>query len=59
MPWSWGSIIRGHLAVLETIEPFSVLTGSAGSVSWFQLAISCAVASTDIGLSKRDMGGAT
>ena len=40
MPWSWGSIINGHLAVLETIEPFSVDTGSAGSVSWFQLAIS-------------------
>ena len=52
-------MIKGHRAVLETILPFSVETGSAGSVSWFHDAISCAVASTDIGFNKRDMGGGT
>ena len=50
-------MMRGHRAVFETMEPFSVETGSAGSVSWFHDAISCAVASTEMGFSTRDMGG--
>ena len=51
--------MRGHRAVFETMLPFSVDTGSAGNVSWFQDAISCAVAKTLMGFSRRDMGGAT
>ena len=34
MPCNWGSMMRGHRAVFDTIDPFSVDTGSAGSVSW-------------------------
>ena len=59
MPCNCGSIIRGHRAVFETMLPFSVDTGSAGNVSWFQDAISWAVAKTLMGFRTRDMGGAT
>ena len=58
-PWSCGSMSRGHRVDRSTMDPFSVDTGSAGSLHVCQSATSESFVRADRGLALLDMGTGT